>query len=323
MWHFNTGVCSNGLLRTAMILCGTILISAAAKSQECPPADLCRDGGNLVHAKNRAESFIYTVRCSTGKGETPPGEWSNGSPRRLDRICHEISTCPAAGSFGRFLGSVTGNCMEKHFDGYFGLDGLTFGILDFTSPSLPAVVQTYEERSPGEFRQHLGSLSLPLKDGCWATSDICSRNRTGAFMCKADFHTAFKATVQSAEFQKAEAAVALKAYDERIARFAGLGLKTEYGIVAMATVENGLKGSPACHPAAWKKTCAAATDEAVLVHCMLDQYVIHQCRGGSPQAAAERRDDINRTFAGSEHRRDITPSLDQVLACSTSWGADE
>ena len=166
MLRLSTDVCYIDLLRTAMTLLGAIFVSVAAEAHECPAADLCRDGGKLEHRENSAGTLIYTVKCPAGKDETPAGEWSNVSPTRLDRVCHQISTCPAAGSFGRFLGSVTGNCMAKHFDSYFGLDGLTFGILDFTSPSLPAVIHAYRARSPVEFDKHLGALNLPLINGC-------------------------------------------------------------------------------------------------------------------------------------------------------------
>jgi hypothetical protein len=79
-----------------------------------------------------------------------------------DVICEDIVNCPAAGGFGRFLQAVSGNCREKTFDGYYGLDGLTFGILDWTSDNLPEVFETYKRRLPEKFDAIFGALHLPF-----------------------------------------------------------------------------------------------------------------------------------------------------------------
>jgi hypothetical protein len=51
----------------------------------------------------------------------------NSEVQHLDETCDRITKCTAAGTFGLFLKAVTGGCKSKSFDGYYGLDGLTYG----------------------------------------------------------------------------------------------------------------------------------------------------------------------------------------------------
>ena len=184
---------------------------------------------------------------------------------RLDPICHQISSCPAAGGFGKFLQAVTFGCQMKHFDGYFGLDGMTFGILDWTSNNLPPVLSAYHRRNRHEFDEIFGNLGLPMKDGCLDAKWACDNNRKGNLMCDARFHDAFATAIKTADFQKAEVDFALIQYENRIKRFSGLGLTTEYGNTAMAVLANNLLGVVACQPATWKQACAGQPNETKLV----------------------------------------------------------
>ena len=307
----------------AALICPGAIVAAPPAQCDSTPVTQCRAGGSLLYSQTTGlhPTWIYTAQCHPGPGITLLHGNPNVSPSHLDKICRQISQCPAAGAFGKFLASVTGDCTQKHFDGYFGLDGLTFGILDFTADKLPNMIRSYQSRYPAAFQSHLQSLALPMQNGCWSKDDVCDRNKHGAFICRADFHAAFASTVTSAEFQKTELQTALDAYESRIAGLARLGLQTEYGIVAMATVENGLKGGAACQLETWKRACGVMP-EAKLVHCMLDQYAVHECRGGQPGAAAERRDAINRQFVGAASGAIIHPTADQVTSCSTAWGGD-
>jgi len=82
----------------------------------------------------------------------------NSSKQRVDQICQQISSCPAAGGFGKFLQAVTGDCKSKHFDGYFGLDGMTFVILDWTADNLPPIFQACELRDKTKFDEIFGKV---------------------------------------------------------------------------------------------------------------------------------------------------------------------
>jgi hypothetical protein len=284
---------------------------APANAQECPSSRLCRDvapAGALLHNKNSAGHRIWTTAC--GPNTTKP---------RLDRICQEISNCPAAGGFGKFLAAVTGFCKSKQFDGYFGLDGMTFGILDWTADNLPSILRSYQQWSGEKFDDIFRALDLPMKDGCLDPNWVCESNRQGKLMCDTNFHDAFASSLKIAEFQKAQVEYALKTYEKRIARFASLGLKTEYGNTAMVVVANNLLGKEACRPATWKKLCADEADETKLVNCMLQQYADNNCRG-SARGSNERMMVIKKVFNGATPSDNIHPTVDAVVACSGSWG---
>src|SRR5687768_8301723 len=103
----------------AIALCVTVLTMTRRAEATCS-AELCREGaprGKLLR-NNRG---IWTSPCGP-----------NGETGVRDLICEDIARCPSAGGFGKFLQSVSGSCRKKSFNGYFGLDGLTFGILDWT-----------------------------------------------------------------------------------------------------------------------------------------------------------------------------------------------
>ena len=134
-------------------------------------------------------------------------------------MCREISQCQAAGGFGKFLSAVTGQCGSKHFKDYFGLDGLTFGILDWTEDNLPMLLHTYQQKSAASFTATLGALALPIKDGCLDPKWACDNNKKGVLMCNATFRAAFEKALGTAEFQQAQAIEALAAYETRLKRF--------------------------------------------------------------------------------------------------------
>lgn len=74
-------------------------------------------------------------------------------------------------------------CRGKWFDGYFGLDGLTFGILDFTAGNLPSLFQIYQKSWPDKFAQTFASLSLPMRGNSLDPEWVCKNTREGYFNC--------------------------------------------------------------------------------------------------------------------------------------------
>ena len=291
----------------------SLALGTSAQAQLCQSGpEVCRESapaGALLHNANSKGNRVWTTAC--GPNSMKPG---------LDPICHQISSCPAAGGFGKFLQAVTFDCKMKHFDGYFGLDGMTFGILDWTANNLPPVLKAYRERNRDQFDEIFGKLSLPMdKDGCLDPQWACDNNKQGKLMCDAPFHDAFATAIKRGDFQKAEVDFALSQYENRIKRFAGLGLKTEYGNTAMAVLANNLRNVTACKPATWKKVCAGQPDETKMVDCMLDQYAKNSCRGNKSNSE-ERVKAIKAVFAGAAPSENIHPTADAVISCSNSWG---
>lgn len=269
----------------------------------CAAAELCREGGTLLHEPNSAGRRVWTTSCGP-----------NTLPRATDPVCRSITNCSGSGGFGRFLKAVTGDCRSKSFSGYFGLDGMTFGILDWTSDNLPVVLERYRRRDPAGFAALATDARIPLQGGCVRPNWACKANRTGRLMCDAGFREPFRSAISRPSFQKAEVDYALELYERRLKRFADLGLKTEYGNIAMAVVANNLKRSPACRPAAWKTACSRLPDERSMIQCMLREYVAHECRG-SRRGSVERVSQIEAVFADGQAGSKLHPSADEVLAC--------
>jgi hypothetical protein len=301
---------SSGVV-SALAMC--LVMATWPKAQQCSSGpNVCREtapGGALLHNPNSKGNRVWTTGC--GPNTMKPG---------LDPICHQISSCPAAGGFGKFLQAVTFDCKMKHFDGYFGLDGMTFGILDWTSNNLPPVLKAYQQRNRDEFDKIFGKLSMPMKDGCLDAKWACDNNKKGNLMCDASFHDAFATAIKTADFQKAEVDFALTQYENRLKRFADLALKTEYGNTAIAVLANNLLDTAACKPATWKKVCAGQVDETKMVDCMLDQYAKNRCRGGTKESSEDRVKAIKAVFAGAPPSENIHPTADDVISCSNSWG---
>jgi hypothetical protein len=289
------------------------LAPAASSAQVCPSAPLCREtapNGKLLHERNSKGNRVWTTECNQ----------PNSSPARDDPLCQDIARCAGAGAFGKFLRAVTFDCRAKHFDGYFGLDGMTYGILDWTAENLPRTLAAYQARNPGRFEEVFGKLALPISNGCLDPKWVCENNKQAKLTCDPAFHEAFDKGLLDADFQKAQLDMVLQTYEVRLKRFAGLGLKTEYGNTAMAVVANNLLNNEACRPATWKKECAdRAADERELVDCMLDRYVANACRG-SANGSIERRDAIKKIFQGAATSPLIHPTADALHACSTRWG---
>jgi hypothetical protein len=307
---------SRRIVRRACFVAAMSLVSGTwADAQQCSSGPgVCREtapGGALLHEPNSKGKRVWTVACKK------PNTMKPG----LDPICRQISTCAAAGAFGKFLQAVTFDCKQKHFDGYFGLDGMTFGILDWTSNNLPPVLKAYHDRNGSEFNDTFGKLGMPIKDGCLDAKWACDNNKQGKLMCDPPFHDAFAKAIATADFQKAEVDVALADYERRIKRHASLGLKTEYGNTAMAVLANNLLDKPACRPATWKKVCAAEADETKMVDCMLEQYAKNACRGGTVQSSEGRVKAIKAVFAGAAPSENLHPTAAEVISCSNSWGA--
>ena len=275
-----------------------------------PPADCpalsnssCRatpPNGKLRHG------LVWTTSCGPVTMKSTP-----------DKFCRELAKCPSAGGFGHFLQAVTSNCTEKHFDGYFGLDGLTFGILDWTQDNLATVLQAYQRRNKDRFEQIFGTVRMPMNNGCIDATWICESNKQGYLNCDPTFRAAFTKGLQESDFKMAQVDVAFDTYSKRIARYSSLALKSEYGNVAMAVVGNNLAPRSECKPAAWKAACAGQANETDLVNCMLDQYVMHRCRGSRDGAAERRRvSEIKRVYSDKESTPLIRASKTDVHSCA-------
>jgi hypothetical protein len=292
------------------ILAIHLLATGPASAQLCPSADQCRKvppEGNLRFQANSAGQRVWTTLCGP-----------NTSEHSLDQVCSEIASCTGAGGFGKFLKAVTGECRAKHFDGYFGLDGMTFGILDWTSSNLPGVLKAYQIRSPSAFAAHFDKLNLPMKNGCLDPKWTCQSNQRAALMCEPTFRSAFSSALKAADFRKAQMDYALAEYEKRLARYTNLGLKTEYGNVAIAVLANNLKGTAGCKPSAWKEACRGKADERILVDCMLQQYVQNECRG-SLRGTRSRFESIKAVFATDKDSEVIHPAASAVEQCVGDW----
>jgi hypothetical protein len=285
-------------------------IADFAAAQSCPSVDNCRKeppAGKLLHEPNSAGQRVWTTPC---------GPNTNG--HSLDPICRDIAACTNAGGFGKFLQAVTGECRAKHFDGYFGLDGMTFGILDWTWSNLPGVLKAHQLRSPSTFAAQFGGLNLPMKNGCVDANWACRANQQAALMCEPAFHSAFSSALKTAEFRKAQMDFALAEYEQRLARYTNLGLKTEYGNTAMAVLANNLKRTASCKPSAWKAACAGSKDERSMVDCMLQQYEQNKCRG-SLRGSRSRVKSIKDAFATDKTSTVIHPTASAIEQCVGDW----
>lgn len=298
-------------LKTAFIIILLLIIAAPVPAaQFCPSVSNCRATapiGRLLHDPNSAGQRVWTTPC---------GPNTNG--HSLDPICKAIATCTNAGGFGKFLQAVTGDCRAKHFDGYFGLDGMTFGILDWTWSNLPGVLKTFQQRAPAAFASHFGSLNLPMTNGCVDPNWTCTANQNANLMCESKFNGAFSSALKTAEFRKAQMEFALAEYEQRLSRYAQLGLKTEYGNTAMAVVANNLKRTASCKPSSWKSLCRGREEKA-MVDCMLQQYEQNACRG-SLRGSRSRVESIKAVFAIDQGATAIHPAAAAIEHCVPSWG---
>ncbi|MDR5754894.1 MULTISPECIES: hypothetical protein [unclassified Caballeronia] len=287
-----------------------------ALAQSCPGLSMveCRatgeNGGKLLNRLNSKGKPVWLSPC---------GMKVNTSPERLDKLCEQIATCPGSGAFGGFLSAVTEHCRRKQFDGYFGLDGITFGILDWTQDNLPSVLGAYQKRNRERFNEVFGKLGMPMKNGCIDARWVCNANRQGTLTCDQEFNAALRKGLQDPDFKKAELDVALRTYRTRLKKYAPLGLKSEYGNVAMFTVGNNLRPVSQCEPTAWKAACIGKDrGEPAVVDCMLKIYADNGCRGtGTREEANARVKAIQERY---KDRRDVplaSISTDAIYECAS------
>lgn len=195
---------------------------------------------------------------------------------------------------------------------------MTFGILDWTSSNLPGVLKAYQLRSPGAFAAQFEKLNLPMKNGCLDPTWTCQANQRAALMCEPNFRSAFSSALKTAEFRKAQMDYALAEYEQRLARYSHLGLKTEYGNTAIAVLANNLKRTESCKPSAWKDACKGKVDERDLVDCMLERYVQNECRG-SLRGSRSRVESIKTVFTTDRSSAIIHPAASAVEQCVADW----
>jgi hypothetical protein len=295
---------------TTLFLFATASVATAKQDLfSCPPAQNCRIGppdGQLQSLLNSKGERYWASPCKP-----------NSAPKRLDLICKDIVNCSASRAFGTYLNAQTRNCKDKTFDDYFGLDGLTFGILHFTPNQLPRVFETYKKRNPEKFEAIFGKLNLPMNGSCLDSKWVCETNKTGYFNCNKDFRTAFTQSVIDPDLQKVQLEILIDEYKQRIVRYSKLGLKTEYGLASMAVVSNNLAKGAACKPETWKDQCAGFAKESDMVDCMLEKYVENNCRRSNTK---ERYNEIQAVYRDKKDLLYTPPNLKNLTSCSTNWG---
>lgn len=277
----------------------------------CPTSKICREelpAGKLLHALQSNSKRVWISPCQ-------PNTLTGGH----DLICEDIVNCQSTGGFGKFIQAVSGNCKSKTFDSYFGLDGLTFGILDWTSDNLPTIFEIYKRRSPEKFDSIFGALNLPFNGMCINPEWVCESNRTGSLNCDTNFRAAFEQSVKDPEFQKGQLEFALRQYKARINKFQNMGLRSQYGLVSMAVIANNLRKTPECKPEIWQQECKDHGNEVLIVDCMLDKYVEGNCRG-STEGTRRRRNEIEQVFLNHKDDIYIEPELGAIESCSIKWG---
>ena len=296
-------------LLPALALAVLAALIAPAAQATCRAAHLCREGAPGGKLKNSHSTWSSPCGPNGEKGGTDP-------------ICKDITSCSTAGAFGKFLDAVTGNCRGKTFDGYYGLDGLTFGILDFTSNELATLFEMAKKdaHTSAKFDEIFKDSGIKMNGSCLDPTWTCNANKNGDLNCDAKFRPAFEKFVTDPDMQKVQLALAVKQYQQRIARFKPLGLKTQYGLVAMAVVANNLRSTPGCKPATWKQKCAGKADEGAMVDCMLHEYGENACRH-TKEGSISRAKTIMKTFEGHKNDRYSDPDVSGIAACSTQWGS--
>jgi len=285
--------------------------------------------------KKEEPQFVYVAPCQP-KGHTP----------HLDKLCDDLSNehCPGSykGGFGLFLRSVTEDCKSKSFEGYFGLDGMTYGILDFTEDNLPGIFELAQRdpQTKAEFEKMFAKTDVlkEMKGGCLDKEWACDQNNKGYFNCDPEYRAAMENFVTHPLMQQLQLQIAYDAYLSRIERYYCLGMKTIFGNVMLATVANNLRDNAACKPTNWLKDCNAKHaheadfDEAKLINCMLlEHYVVGPldkdgkpkgCRK-TPDGARRRANEIIHAFKGRESELFVwadQPKVEDLVKCSTNWG---
>jgi hypothetical protein len=292
----------------ALLAVSSLALIPAAAHAGCRSAQLCRSGPDKG-GKLKYNHSTWSSPCSP-----------NGEKGGTDQICKDITQCSAAGAFGKFLQAVTHECHGKTFDGYYGLDGLTFGILDFTSNELPQVFEIARKADATKFDSIFADAGLQMSGDCLDTHWVCDMNKSGKLNCDTKFRHAFEKFVTDPGMQKAQLKLAINQFLARINRFKSLGLHTQYGLVAMAVVANNLRGVAACRPATWKQKCADKGSEGEMVDCMLDEYAENACRHTKSGSQGRARE-IKKVFEGHKSARYESPDVARIAACSSKWGS--
>lgn len=236
-----------------------------------------------------------------------------GLPRdisMLDPICSDIAWhCPAGRAFSQFIGAVTGNCRDKGFAKLHGLDGITFGIMDFTCDNFREVFTAMRQRDSARFGHLMAPAGAPWTTG-GVPADLADRMQRRALVCGTEGQgvlSAMNNILADATMRKAQLKVGLDWFNARIGPVSGRKAFTK---VAIATMQNGLHARCAtrangdhgactspnlCSLTALRSGCSG--DEAAQTLCMLQKYSqvsvresghTMGCRGGAQGAAAAR-----------------------------------
>jgi hypothetical protein len=294
-----------------------------ALARSCPAAKLCRD--HLV-VQQKAGSKASRAACCSQKGD-----FKCNIGGEVDPVCAKMALQPSAdaacaGPFGYFLNAVTEGCREKGFSNVFGLDGLTFGILDYTTNEIPRIFHSWytdpqtrarfmEIFKPAEPRY--GRPWFDLESGCTDTDWVCHNNEDGALACEGDFRQALQTALRDPLLVASTIDDALGQYNDRIRRSQReLGLKSIYGVVSLAVMLNNLpeKKRPECRLSTWATKCKQP-DEVPRVSCMIQQYAQNGCRN-SKQGAMDRAKSIDRSIPAAVRAKPYSPdTLEAITRC--------
>ena len=185
---------------------------------------------------------------------------------------------------------------------YFGLDGLTFGILHFTANELPELFEMYKSNpvTATKFDQMFPFLSTRMSGACLNPAFVCDSNRAGYFNCDATFRPAFLRSVQDPDMQKEQLRLAYNRYVGRVNSLRQYNFRSAFVVAGLAAIMNNLPNRQGCRISEWVQTCSAQrSNEPALMNCMLDIYVQNGCRN-SVSGARSRRDAIVAVFRGAE-----------------------
>jgi hypothetical protein len=289
----------------------------------------CIAGGALrtvVHTGNHETRTDYEADC--------PGVPADH--KTSDRICEDLSQrCPAAGSFSKFLWGVTSQCADKGFAKLHGLDGLTFGILDFTYDNLPSVFTYFRRADAARLRQIMANAPSPFREGNTPSDrELCQMNRNNTLICGTDgqyFRNALISAIHDPVLQKAQLRKALDTFQAHM----GASGSTVFRRVANATLGNNPRRAPEC----LNLQSGCPSEEAAQTLCMLRNFAKNRCRGhGGSDEAVGRCASVLSQFGVSDARgvcsgtrqQAVTAqmrepfrapgSFESIVACSSLWG---
>ncbi len=230
------------------------------------PHSLCRE--NLLHPNPNA----WVAACGP-QGLQP-------STNSAAQTACTMLTTQCGRDFGYFLRGISDNCRSKRFDGIYGLDGVTFGILDFTEDNLVGLLNDYRRENPTGYERAFGSSGVEV-NARW----FCETNRSArGLMCHEGFRNAMQQVLRDPAFIRVQTKTAYRLYRGRLSLASHFS--SPYGRVMFAIVLNN-PGRCGSEFAGVFRACGAAfsgNDENQKIECFLREYEMQGCRNGVSSA---------------------------------------